>query len=308
MSRKTDAIDDLKTTAIAAGGSHGTIGNRMNTMERFGEFCYEKNFQIIGVETISARHIQAYVADKMEAINRHKDDLDQKKYNGLVSSLRNELSNIRTTLVASGRIDFAKNPIITNAKLGVPARDRRGTNKPVTPEQFQKLISTIEKKDAGVAAILRLERQFGLRGMEGIRAWESLKSWEKALEKGDRRVDVIYGTKGNRARETPPLNRAEALAAVKNAIAVAAKQGGKLIDKPTLVQAKDRYYNTMKSAPKGVTGHSLRYAHTRDNKANYQATGKYSDKEINSLLANDLGHGTGRTELVRNVYCQELAE
>lgn len=305
MSKKTDAITDFKSAAKSVVGiSHGTIENKMNGMERFAELLYEKGFQVHGVESIGTRHIQTFVAAKMEVINRHKDDLDQRKYNGMVGSLHNEMSHIRTCLAAKGREDFAKHPGISNQGLGIPARDRTGTNKACTPEQFQKLISAVEKKDPGVAATLRLERAFGLRGKEGIEAWKSLPSWDKALVKGAEKVDVIYGTKGGRPRETQILDRAEALSAVKNAIAVAkTQQGGKLIEKPTLVQAKDRYHYVMRN--REVTGHSLRYAYARDDKAKYRETGKYSEKEINSLVASDLGHGTGRTELVTNVYCQE---
>lgn len=300
MSKRTEAISDLTGAAKDAGGSHGTIENKMRGMERFGEFCYEKGFQIRGVDSIGTRHIQAFVAEKMEAINRQQDP---DKYNGMVRSLHNQMSNIRTSLKAGGRADFAKNPVIGNKELGIPKADRSGTNKAATPEEFKKLVDTMAKIDKGLAVVLQLERSFGLRGMESIRAADSLKSWLKQAEKGGP-IRVIAGTKGGRPRDSAPANRAEGIAAIKAAIEVAKERGGKLLE-GTLKEAKDFYRNTMHNHGE-ITGHALRYAYAQEKLGQYSED--YSRKEAIGLVAADLGHGTDRTEIVNNVYCQESAD
>lgn len=301
MSKKTDAISDLRGAAKEGGGAHLTLDAKMNGMQRFGEFLYERGFQVKGIDSIGTRHVAAFAADKMEAINRVTDP---EIANKMVRTLHNQMSFIRTSLAAAGRADFAKNPAISNKELGIPKADRKGTNTAATPAEFKKAVDSMAARDPGMAAILRLERTLGLRGAEGMRAGPSLKTWEKALERGDRTVHVIYGTKGGRPRDSAPINKTEALAAVKAAMAVAKERGGKLLE-GNLKQAGYKYKNEM-SRHAEITGHQLRYSYAQEKQAQYREN--YSPGEASSLVSADLGHGVDRLELIHGVYCQNSAD
>lgn len=297
MSNKSEKMNDFRGEAKAAGGSHETLEARMGGLERLAAFLHEKgSTNVKSIDDLKTRHIAAFVASKLEKIER----ADPEKQNGMVRTLQNQMSFIRVTLAANGRADFAKNPVISNEKLGIPKASRQGTKTAATPEQFKAAVAKMATRDAGMAAILRLERSLGLRGKEGVMAAKSLGTWEKALAKGET-CKVIYGTKGGRPRDSHPADRAEALAAVRHAIAISKENGGKLLG-GDLQGALDKYKNEM-SRHCELTGHQLRYAYAQDRQAAYTEQG-YSKHEANSLTAADLGHGPDRPELINGVYCQ----
>lgn len=61
-------------------------------------------------------------------------------------------------------------------------------------------------KDPGLAAALELSRLMGLRSQEAVQSAQSLKTWKQAVERGDTRLTVVFGTKGRRPRETVILD------------------------------------------------------------------------------------------------------
>ena len=89
----------------------------------------------------------------------------------------------------------------------------------------------------GLAASLQLARVMGLRGQEAVQCCQSLKTWDKQLEKGAERLSVIFGTKGGRPRITQVIDREAVRQAVKEALNIAGKRDGHLIDKPDLKSA-----------------------------------------------------------------------
>lgn len=74
----------------------------------------------------------------------------------------------------------------------------------------------------------------------------------------------LFGTKGGKPRDTTVVDREKTLQAVNHALKIAMNNNGKLVDKPNLHSAIDRYRNIVKDA--GLTGkispHSLRYAYS----------------------------------------------
>ncbi|MBD2811447.1 integrase domain-containing protein, partial [Xenorhabdus sp. Vera] len=147
----------------------------------------------------------------------------------------------------------------------------------------------------------------GLRTKEAVEAYKSLATWKKALENGHISVRVVFGTKGGRPRQTVILDRE----ALQHAIAYAEREqtgrSSKLIDKPTIHQAIDRYRYVVRSA--GLVGkqapHSMRYYFAQQSGAHYIAQG-FSEREALALVSMDLGHGDGRGRYIRLVYYQNI--
>jgi len=113
----------------------------------------------------------------------------------------------------------------------------------------------------------------------------------------------VYGTKGNRPRETIILNAGAVKKALDNALSVAEERNGRLIDQSNLQKAMNYWHGEIVKA--GLTGeytpHSLRYACTQDAIRHYLAQG-FSHREALALTAMDLGHGDGRGRYVAQVY------
>lgn len=57
-------------------------------------------------------------------------------------------------------------------------------------------------EDEGLAAALEIARLMGLRSQEAVQSSQSLKTWLKAIERGETRLKVVFGTKGGRPRYT----------------------------------------------------------------------------------------------------------
>ncbi len=165
------------------------------------------------------------------------------------------------------------------------------------------MLETARAKDAGMAAALELSRLMGLRSQEAVQCAQSLRTWKQALERGESRLTIVFGTKGGRPRETIILDAGAVRKALGNALAVAESRNGRLIDKPDLKSAM-KYWHGQASRI-GLAGayspHSLRYAWAQDAIRHYLAHG-FSEKEALALTAMDLGHGDGRGRYVAQVY------
>jgi len=119
-----------------------------------------------------------------------------------------------------------------------------------------------------------------------------------------KRVTVVSGTKGGRRRETRAADAGKALEAVREALAVVAKRGGKLIDKPNLREAMTWYRNIVHrrvTEEAGIQAHALRYAYACDMMRLYHREG-FSERAMGALVSTDLGHGDGRGRYVWKVY------
>ncbi|KAA9003308.1 DNA-binding protein [Affinibrenneria salicis] len=277
----------MKTLARQAGGSHKTVHDRIRLAQRFcGRLVVAQNVQIRRVEQLKARHIESYVRERLEQ--------------GITKrSLQNEMAALRCLLKQAGRDRLATSERLSNKSLGLSGASHNGTRQAITAEHYRQVLETVRAKDA----VLELSRLMGLRSQEAVQCAQSLRTWKQALERGEIRLTVVFGTKGGRPRETVVLDAGAVRKALENALAVAEQRNGRLIDKPDLKSAM-KYWHGQASRI-GLTGayspHSLRYAWAQDAIRHYLTQG-FSEKEALALTAMDLGHGDGRGRYVAQVY------
>ncbi|EGO8361665.1 DNA-binding protein [Escherichia coli] len=218
-------------------------------------------------------------------------------------SLQNEMAAIRCLLVQAGRNKLAVSERISNRALGLAGASRNGSHRAIPAAYYRQVLEVAMAKDAGLAAALELSRLMGLRSQEAVQSAQSLKTWRQAIERGEPRLTVVFGTKGGRPRETRILDTIAVRKALNNAITVAERRNGRLIDKSDL-KAAMKYWHSQASRI-GLTGayspHSLRYAWAQDAIHHYLAQG-FSEKEALAQTAMDLGHGDGRGRYVAQVY------
>lgn len=282
---------EMKRLAQQAGGSHKTVHDRIKLAKRFCErLILAQNVQIRRVEQLKARHIEGYVRERLaQGITKR--------------SLQNEMAAVRSILKQAGRDRLAQSERLNNRSLGLSGASRNGTKLAITPEHYLDVLETARSKDPGLASALELSRLMGLRSQEAVQSVQSLKTWRQALDRGDTRLTVVFGTKGGRPRETIILDAAAVRKALDNALAVAEDLHGRLIDKPDLKSAM-KYWHSQ-AAGLGITGayspHSLRYAWAQDAIRHYLAQG-FCEKEALAMTAMDLGHGDGRGRYVAQVY------
>lgn len=282
---------EMMRLARQAGGSHKTVHDRIALAQRFCErLVMAQNVQIRRMEHLKARHIESYVRERLvQGITKR--------------SLQNEMAAIRCMLKQAGRDKLAASERISNRSLGLSSASRNGTKLAITPDHYRYVLEMARAKDPGLAAALELSRLMGLRSQEAVQSAQSLKTWRQALERGEPRLTVVFGTKGGRPRETVILDAVAVRKALDNALSVAEHRHGRLIDKPDLRSAM-KYWHSQASRI-GLTGvfspHSLRYAWAQDAICHYLAQG-FSEKEALAMTAMDLGHGDGRGRYVAQVY------
>lgn len=284
-------MQEMSRLARQAGGSNKTVHDRLALAQRFCErLVVVQNIQIRQVAQLKARHIEDYIRERLaQGIARR--------------SLQNEMAAIRSLLVQAGRNKLAASERISNRALGLAGAPRTGTHRAIPAAYYRQVLEVARAKDAGLAAALELSRLMGLRSQEAVQSVQSLKTWRQAIEHGEPRLTVVFGTKGGRPRETRILDTDAVRQALDKAIAVAENRNGRLIDKPDLKTAM-KYWHSQASQI-GLTGayspHSLRYAWAQDAIRHYLAQG-FSDKEALAQTAMDLGHGDGRGRYVAQVY------
>ncbi|ENQ6442252.1 integrase domain-containing protein [Citrobacter freundii] len=281
---------EMKALAKKVGGSFKTVDDRIHIVQRFSRHLRSLNIQIQRVEQIKVRHIECYVQARLA------QDIGKR-------TLQNELAALRGVLQQAGRRQVAEHERLTNKALGLAGASRNGTNRAITPEYYQQVLEAAREKDAGLAATLELARLMGLRSQEAVQCCQSLKTWRQAMERGETRLTVVFGTKGHRSRETIIQDTGAVKKVLDNALSVAELRNGRLIDQPCLQKAMNYWRGALAEA--GLTGnytpHSLRYAWAQDAIRHYLAQG-FSDKEALALTSMDLGHGDGRGRYVVQVY------
>lgn len=283
-------VSEMKALAKKAGGSFKTVDDRIHIVQRFSRHLRSLNIQIQRVEQIKVRHIECYVQARLA------QDIGKR-------TLQNEMAALRGVLQQAGRRQVAGHERLTNKALGLAGASRNGTNRAITPEYYSKVLEAARDKDAGLAVTLELARLMGLRSQEAVQCCQSLKTWRQAMDRGETRLTVVFGTKGHRPRETIIQDTGAVKKALDNALSVAELRNGRLIDQPSLQKAMNYWRGALAEA--GVTGnytpHSLRYAWAQDAIRHYLAQG-FSDKEALALTSMDLGHGDGRGRYVVQVY------
>lgn len=283
---------NLKNLARQAGGSFKTVSDRTKIADRFADRMISLNIQIRDIKNIKTIHIENYIRSRLaESISKR--------------TLQNEMAAIRAILRVSGKTFMADpaHPKLSNEALNISGTSRDGTKVAITDDYFKHVFAFVSEKDEGVACAMKLSRLLGLRTEETVQSVKSLQTWKKALQNGDEKVRVVFGTKGGRPRDTTIINRAETIDAINRAIDYSSENNGKLIDKPSIHLAIERYRNIVRDA--GLVGefapHSLRYAYTQDVLKLHKNNG-FSQKEAEALASMDLGHGDGRGHYIARVY------
>ncbi|MEQ1977486.1 integrase domain-containing protein [Xenorhabdus sp. SGI240] len=286
---------EFMTHARQAGGSFATVADRERIARQFLHFLKDKGIKLRQMDSLKVKYIERYIAERKASHISHR-------------TLQNEMSVLRSVLAQAGKHKLADpgNARLSNRALGIVAINRKGTKTALAPAAFREIFQQVEQKDRRVAAVMQLAYVLGLRTKEAVEAYKSLATWKKALENGQTSVRVIFGTKGGRPRQTTILDRAALQHAIAYAVREQAERGGKLIDKPTITQAIDRYRYIVRSS--GLVGknapHSMRYHFAQQSGEYYTAQG-FSEREALALASMDLGHGDGRGRYIRQVYYQK---
>ncbi|MFM0501883.1 integrase domain-containing protein [Paraburkholderia caffeinilytica] len=286
---------DLCRAARRARGKQGnlTYKGREQALARLACFLWRGGFQIHTTGQLKEKHITAWAAD-MVARGCSK------------RTIANNLAHVRTALEGIKRRPFADK--MSNAALGIAGASRAGTKVPMSREEFEPYRAAVAAIDPGIAMVLELELEFGLRAEEGVQSIKSLADWVRVLLNpiGDGFVTIVHGTKGGRTRRSPPLDRARAVDTLLRAIALIEHHGGRLVRKPDLKRAMDRYHYVVRKV--GMTGekapHSLRYAYATAHLQRLKAVG-VSRQEAAAGVSTWLGHGDGRGTWVELVYGRE---
>lgn len=285
--------NEMAKLASDGGGSNKTRADRIKIVRHIVDILHlKKNIQVRTVQQLKVKHIEQYISHRLaEGISRR--------------TLQNEMAALRKVLTQAGREDFARHERLTNKSLQLAGDSREGSKHAISPAKYNEVLRIALQRDKGMAAALMLARTLGLRSEEAVQSAKSLDTWALALKEGRDSIHVIFGTKGGRPRSVfiHDSMRADVVRAIQFALKVAATNGGKLIDKPTLKSAMDRFHNEVRAI--GLVGadapHSLRYAFARDQIKNYEANG-LSHAEALAATACDLGHGDGRGRYVERVY------
>ncbi|WP_337024590.1 MULTISPECIES: integrase domain-containing protein [unclassified Pantoea] len=282
----------LVTLARHGGGSFKTVSDRSKIASRFSERLATLNIQIRDVSHIKTKHIENYIR------SRQDENISSR-------TLQNEMAALRSILSQGGR-NILANPAhekLSNQALNISGASREGTKVAISDERLREIVITVSEKDRGIALGIQLARYIGLRAEETVQSAKSFKTWRKNLEAGNNNVRVVFGSKGGRPRDASVFDKQKVVNLLNEAIRYIEKNNGKLIDKPTLHQALDRYHNVLRES--GMTGihapHSLRYAYSRD-AVNHHLINGMSRKEAEALVSMDLGHGDGRGAYVTRVY------
>lgn len=286
---------DLCRAARKARGKQGnlTYKGREQALARFAHVIWREGYQLHVAKQIREKHIEAWASD-MSTRGCSK------------RTIANNIAHIRTALEGIGRRPFADK--MSNATLGIGGASRAGTKRPMTRDKLESYRAAVEALDPGIALVLELQAEFGLRAEEGVRSIDSLTDWRRALSNamGDGFVTVIHGTKGGKTRRCPPLDRKRAAEIVERAIAFCSEHRGKLVRKPDLKKAMERYHYVVRKA--GMTGerapHSVRYGYATEHLQRMDAAG-VSRREAAGGVSTWLGHGDGRGTWVELVYGRE---
>lgn len=282
----------LVTLARQAGGSFKTVSDRMKIADRLADRLLKMNIQIRDATNLKTNHIVMYIQSRLA------EDISKR-------TLQNEMAAIRAVLRTAGKT-FMANPEhenLSNTALGISGTSREGTKVAIPDDVYNDTLDKVREVDTGAAIAMELARHLGLRTEETMQSAKSLMTWKKAILGGKEKITVVFGTKGGRARDTTIVNRADLLVVVNNAIQFIKNNNGKLIDRPGIHLAIERYRNVVRDA--GLVGkyapHSLRYAYSRDAMKFHEDKG-FSQKESEALVSMDLGHGDGRGHYVTRVY------
>ena len=286
------------THARNVSGGYATKADRMRIAKYFLNYLKDNGIKLRHEDSIKVRHFSGYL------LSRKEKGISQRTISNERAALRKVFDSLGKKLLSD-----PDNPLLSNKTLGLESSSRDGTKLPLTAEEFRQAFVEVEKKDKGVAATMLLAHTLGLRTKEAVESCKSISTWKKSLENGQNAVRVVFGSKGGRPRDTVILDREALKYAISYAEKVMAENNGKLIDKPNIRKAIDKYRYHVRRV--GLTGkkapHSMRYQFSQEARKFYEEKG-FTDREVYAQVSMDLGHGDGRGRYVKQVYFKGVSD
>ncbi len=229
------------THARDVSGGYATKADRMRIAKYFLNYLRDNGIKLRHSDSIKTRHFSGYL-------------LSRKEKGISARTVGNERAALRGVFGSLGKQALADpdNPLLSNKTLGLENSSRNGTKSPLTADEFRQAFVKVEKKDKGVAATMLLAYTLGLRTKEAVESCKSISTWKRALETGQNSVRIIFGSKGGRPRDTVILDRDALKYAISYAEKVIRENNGKLIDKPDIRKAIDKYRYHVRRV--GLTG------------------------------------------------------
>lgn len=283
------------TLARRAGGGYKTVAERARIAQTLLDYLKASGIMLRQVQSVKTKHIESYIAQRREVGIK-------------IRTLQNEMSTFRSIFREAGMHKLAdpNNSRLSNKALGLSGACRDGNKIALSHERFLEAFASVEKKDVGIAAAMQLSYYLGLRNKEAIQSVKSLSTWKAAIERGEKILRVVFGTKGGRPRDTTIIDRESVVRAINYALKFANENNNKLVDKPTMHSAMDRYRNVLRRDGELThenSPHSLRYSYAQESTLFHQAGGM-NKEEAMAMTSMDLGHGDGRGRYVERVYHQ----
>lgn len=293
MSIRTNAIADAVRCALSIRGGARIKNARITTITQFMNFCWNTGLPIPALANARGVHIKAFASDMVA-----------RKLG--TRTIQTKMGHVRQCLRAAGRNGLADDPKLKNAVLGAGGGSRKGTNAPISPNAWVRVLACAEQRSPELRAGIRLAISLGLRAEETVQSGPSLTRWQSELAAG-LLVCITRGTKGGKTRFILPVDREEALAAVNYALQVKGRRKT-LFTCASLKQAHKWYSNEWSrhltpASREGATPHSLRYRYAQDLEATLLAQG-FTKDETGVVIALCLGHGDGRGRYMHLVYGQ----
>ncbi|CAM3528567.1 integrase domain-containing protein [Xenorhabdus nematophila] len=223
---------DFITCARKAGRGFATVADRTRIAKQFLSYLNSSGIKLRQLDSLKVKYFESYI------VQRKAENISNR-------TLQNEMSALRGILSQAGKLKLADpdNERLNNRSLGISGASRIGTKEALTPDEFKQAFREIEKIDKGVAATLQLAYVLGLRTKEAVQACKSVQTWKNSLNNEHHSVRIVFGTKGGHPRDTTILDREQLKSAIYYAENIMKEREGKLIDKPSIHQAVDRYRN-----------------------------------------------------------------
>jgi hypothetical protein len=293
MSQIGEFLANMMLMVSKLSGGHLTRQARECTVSLFVAFVAASGFtHMRSARDIHVRHLRLFIAQRFAAGLKKR-------------SLQNNAAHLRCILRAANCHAVADSKEFSNRSLGLAGASRKGTKVALSSAEYERIRArAFELGRPGMAAILRIEQCFGLRGNEAICSRsDTLERWLVEISR-DGAIGVYAGTKGGRPRTVPVLDVTEAIAAVTEALAVAREQDGFLVVRKNgnpcgLKEAKRIYHGWAHRA--GFQPHAARYTFAQTRQEALRAKG-FSKRETNETVGLALGHGDGRGRWVEGVY------
>ncbi|OYD76055.1 UNVERIFIED_ORG: integrase-like protein [Burkholderia sp. CF145] len=296
MAMLADAVHDVAAASARLKGSVGHQERRRRVFANFLRFVRDAGALTRSIPEIPPSMVHAYAAHCV--------------VQGMAPGhLENIFSAIRVVFRAMGK-DIGRT--CSNRQLGLPHRSRKGTRRAQSPGEIEALIERAKRIDQGLALLIPLARNLGLRRKEALMCGKDLQMWYDALTSGKTVLEVLRGCKGGRHRQVEILEdrRAQTIEVIAAALAYARAHNYELITgrAGTLKSAMNRFTALLRKA--GMVGeksfHSLRYGFA------LQLALQILDRGVSPYdtlvrLSASLGHGPSRVAMVCNVYCQPIA-